>query len=155
MFCKNCGCQMNPGYNNCPNCGAPVAFNGNNMNNMNNNQYQQPQQMYYNGQMQQPPKQKSSFLKKLLTGFLILILIGGGILLFVFLTSKKLVCTSSEGSITLMYNGSKITGYKTKNATYDLDKGNELVEQIGIDEYLKEFENWFKSNTSDGTCEYK
>ena len=24
MFCKNCGTQLQPGQNNCANCGAPV-----------------------------------------------------------------------------------------------------------------------------------
>ena len=156
MFCKNCGNQLNTGDNNCSNCGAPVVPNANNVaNNMNYNNQPQQQPVYYNNMtMQQAPKKKS-ILKKVLIGFIIFIALIAGIITFVSLTSKKLVCKSSEGNITLMYKGDKLTGYTVKNATFDLDKANETVKVIGLDEYLKEFEAWFKANSSDGTCEYK
>ena len=36
-------------------------------------------------------------------------------------TSKKLVCKSKEGNITLMYNKKTITGYTAKNISYDME----------------------------------
>ena len=54
-----------------------------------------------------------------------------------------------------MYRGDKLTGYVVKNVTFDLDKGNEKVKEQGIDEYLKQFELWFTSNTTNGKCESK
>ena len=133
MFCKNCGNQLNNGDNNCSNCGAEVVSNS----------------------VEQVPKKKKGILKKVIIGLVIFIAFIAIIFAIVFSTSKKLVCKSSEGNITIMYRDEKITGYIVKNATYDLDKGNEYVKQMGISEYLKQFELWFESNTTDGTCEYK
>lgn len=69
-------------------------------------------------------------------------------------TSKKLVCKSAEGNITLMYNNSTITGYTAKNISYDMSAQKEIAKQVGIDSYMKEFTEWFQNNTT-GTCEYK
>lgn len=69
-------------------------------------------------------------------------------------TSKKLVCKSKEGNITIMYDSKKIKGYTAKNIKYDLDGQKKVAEQIGIDKYLDEFEKWFSTNTT-GTCERK
>ena len=66
-------------------------------------------------------------------------------------TSKKMVCKSNEGNITIMYNDKKITGYTAKGIKYDLDGQQKLSEQIGVDEYLNQFSNWFSTNTT-GTC---
>ena len=94
----------------------------------------------------------------------VLMIIGGivvgiivlGIIIFsiVSLTSKKLVCKSSEGNITLMYTDDKITGYTARNITYDLDQGQETAQKLGIEEYLNQFSAWFSQNTT-GTCERK
>ena len=73
------------------------------------------------------------------------------VLLIVSATSKKMVCKSDEGNITLMYNDKTITGYAAKGLTYDLDSQKEYAEQVGIDAYLEEFATWFSNNTS-GTC---
>ena len=139
MFCSNCGKELNIGDNNCSNCGEKVTHNENN----NDIQYQQK------------PKNKKGIIKKIIIGFVIFIAIIASIITIVSLTSKKLVCKSSEGNITIMYRDEKLTGYIVKNATYDLDKGNEYVKQMGISEYLKQFELWFTSNTTDGKCESK
>ena len=80
-----------------------------------------------------------------------LVVIGLVIFFAVSATSKKMKCKSAEGNITLMYNKKKITGYTAKNITYDMDEQNEIVEEIGIEEYLNEFEAWFEANTT-GTC---
>ena len=67
------------------------------------------------------------------------------------LTSKKLVCKSNEGNITIMYNNKTITGYTANGISYDLDNQKKYAEQIGIDAYMKEFSTWFSSNTT-GSC---
>ena len=66
-------------------------------------------------------------------------------------TSKKMKCKSDEGSITLMYKKGKLVGYTAKNIKFDLDGQKEIAEQIGIENYLDEFEQWFEENTT-GTC---
>ena len=77
-----------------------------------------------------------------------------GLLVFVaitYFTSDKLVCKSDEGDITIMYRDGKITGYTGVNITYELEKQQKIAEEIGIDEYLKQFTLWFESETT-GTC---
>lgn len=91
-----------------------------------------------------------------------LMIIGGifiGIIAFVVVifvitsaTSKKLVCKSKEGNITLMYNDKTIKGYTANGITYDLDGQKKIAEQIGMTDYLEQFSQWFSSNTS-GSCE--
>ena len=66
-------------------------------------------------------------------------------------TSDKLKCKSKEGNITLMYNKKTITGYTANNISYDLDVQKKLAEEIGVEEYLEEFTDWFEENTT-GTC---
>ena len=68
--------------------------------------------------------------------------------------SNKLVCKSKHGNITLIYNKKNITGYSAKNMTYKLDEQNKIAHQIGIEEYMKQFNEWFK-NTTSGSCLYK
>ena len=91
----------------------------------------------------------------------VLMVIGGivvavaviGIIVFVVvsLTSKKMKCTSPEGSITIMYNDKTVTGYTAKGLTYDLDEQRKIAEQIGVEAYLDAFDTWFRTNTT-GTC---
>lgn len=68
-----------------------------------------------------------------------------------YITSKKLVCKSSQGDITLMYDKDNIKGYTANKITYDLEGQQEIAKQIGIEEYLEQFKKWFSNNT-DGTC---
>ncbi len=70
------------------------------------------------------------------------------------LTSKQLVCTSDKVNITIMYSDKKINGYKAKGISFDMGTAQNTVEEIGMDEYIKEFNKWFEENT-DGTCEEK
>ncbi len=76
-----------------------------------------------------------------------------GIIIFSIIsaTSKKLVCKSNEGNITIMYNDKTITGYTSKDISYDLDGQKKYAEQIGVDEYLSEFTTWFNQHTT-GSC---
>lgn len=84
----------------------------------------------------------------IVVGIILLFLVIFG---FVSLTSKKLVCKSDEGNITIMYNKDNITGYTAKNITYDLEGQKNIAKQIGVTEYLDEFTKWFETNTT-GTC---
>ena len=80
-----------------------------------------------------------------------IIVLGVVIFAIVSATSKKMVCKSSEGNITIMYNDKTITGYTASGMSYDLDQQKEYAEQVGVDAYLNEFATWFSNNTT-GTC---
>lgn len=86
-----------------------------------------------------------------------LLSVGGVIVLiallffFVFFRSDKLVCKSKEGNITIMYNKRGINGYSAVNMKYNLSEQKNYAKQVGIDEYIKEFNYWFETNTS-GSC---
>lgn len=91
----------------------------------------------------------------------ILIIIGGfiigiiilGIIIFsaISATSKKMICKSNEGNITIMYNDKTLTGYTANRISYDYDGQKKYANQIGINAYLTEFATWFSNNTT-GTC---
>ncbi len=69
-----------------------------------------------------------------------------------YFTSSKLVCKSTQGNITIMYNDKAIKGYTAKGIRYDLSGQQAIAEKIGVDAYLEQFKQWFANNT-DGTCE--
>ncbi len=91
----------------------------------------------------------------------VLIIIGGIVLGFVALgcaifaivslSSHKMKCESSAGNITIMYNDEKITGYTATGMSYDLETQGEYAKEVGIENYLTEFNDWFEKHT-DGTC---
>jgi len=87
----------------------------------------------------------------------VLMIIGGIVVLFVLIfvvisvTSKKMVCKSDQGNITIMYNNKTITGYTASGLSYDFDEQKKLADEIGSEAYLNQFENWFKTNTT-GSC---
>lgn len=97
-------------------------------------------------------------MKKVLTivgGLVVgLVVLGLAIFFFVSGTSKKLACKSSSGTITIMYNDEKLTGYTANGYTFDQDGQNDIVKQIGIDAYIQEFEAWMASEP-DGSCTRK
>lgn len=68
--------------------------------------------------------------------------------------SNKLICKSNRGSITLIYNKESLTAYETNGISYDLESQKKYATKIGIESYLNEFSNWFKTNTA-GFCEKK
>ena len=138
MFCKNCGNEIFQGDKNCRRCGTPTEEG----------------QVIYNQPVEEPKPKKKSLLFKVLIVIAIIIVIIIALFIYTDKTSDKLVCKSSKGDITIMYKGEKLKGYKTKNASYDMDSAKELVERYGMEEYLKAFKQWFESE-SDGTCEYK
>ena len=90
-------------------------------------------------------------MKKLLMVIGGLVVLGIVVLIIVSATSKKMVCKSDEGDITIMYTNKGITGFVANGITYDLDGQQDYAEQVGIDAYLDEFATWFGNNTT-GTC---
>lgn len=67
-------------------------------------------------------------------------------------STQKLVCESSGASITILYNGNDISGYSAYGMSYDLEGQRDYASQVGLEAYLFEFQEWFKSST-DGVCE--
>lgn len=117
-----------------------------------NNVYQQSVQSI---QPEKPLKPKKNKLTKILAiiGCIVLAFIILFIVIFYVtsLSSKKLICKSDEGKITIMYNDKVITGYTANGISYDLDGQKKYAEQVGINAYIMEFSTWFKNNTS-GSC---
>ena len=170
MYCKNCGKVLNPGERFCTNCGTKkeneiYQNEGNNAipnSQAKTNNYNQNSQRINNlnqqdqyTQLKQPAKRKRNYL------IIILATIGGIILSFIILfiaifsitsaNSNKLICNSSNGKITIMYNTKTITGYTASGMSFNLDSEKEHAKEIGIDNYIQEFSNWFKNNTG-GNC---
>lgn len=86
----------------------------------------------------------------------IIIIVILGVLKLVFNGSEKLVCKSNEGSITIYYKKNKLEGYTKKGRfSYNLDEQEKIVEKIGIEKYLENFEEWFLSSFQNGKCEKK
>lgn len=115
------------------------------------------QPIYNNTQQNQPTKKKSNPI------VITLAVIGGIIVSFIILfivnlttaaNSKKLVCTSPQGNITIMYNDKNLTGYKAVGVSYNLHQQGKIANQIGTEKYIAEFKTWFKTNTT-GTCHTK
>lgn len=90
-------------------------------------------------------------MKKVLIAIGSIIVLGVIVFTVISLTSKKMVCKSEQGNITIMYNNKTITGYTAKGISYDFDEQKNLADQIGSEEYLNQFKSWFESNTT-GTC---
>ena len=128
--------------------------------NFNQMNIQQPQQNFnqVNAQPEQPAKKSSSgtvVIVIIVVVVLALVAVAVLFLLGVIGSSSKLVCESSEGNITLLYNEKEIVGYtSTGRLSYDLEGQKAIAERIGVEEYMYEFEIWFKTNTT-GTCKRK
>lgn len=82
---------------------------------------------------------------------LLIIVLSIGILVYTSVTSKRLVCTSSNGNITIMYKKNRISGYVAKGIIYNLEEQNEYAKQVGIDTYLAEFTKLFETKFN-GIC---
>ena len=104
-------------------------------------------------------KNNSNKLILIIVGIIAVCFIGIiGLLVFIavntFSSSDKLVCKSTEGSITISYDENTIIGYTASGISYDLEGQKKIAEQIGVSEYIEEFDKWFQKNTS-GSCENK
>lgn len=102
----------------------------------------------------QPKKKSKAPIIIIIVAVVIIVLIAVGVIFFLN-NSKKLVCKSAEGNLTLIYNDEEIIGYTaTGRLSYDLDGQKAIAKRIGIEAYMNEFEIWFKTNTT-GSCERK
>lgn len=69
----------------------------------------------------------------------------------VFFKQSSLVCSSDKGDITIYYNHSKITDYKSNGMELNLEAQNKLFTKLGSEEYIKQFRAWHKK-TSGADC---
>ena len=69
----------------------------------------------------------------------------------VFFKKSSLVCSSDKGDITIYYNHSKITDYKSNGMELNLEAQNKLFTKLGSEEYIKQFRAWHKK-TSGADC---
>lgn len=69
----------------------------------------------------------------------------------VFFKQSSLVCSSDKGDITIYYNHSKITDYKSNGMELNLEAQNKLFTKLGSEEYIKQFRAWHKK-TSGTDC---
>lgn len=69
----------------------------------------------------------------------------------VFFKQSSLICNSDKGNITIYYNHSKITDYKSNGMELNLEAQNKLFTKLGSEEYIKQFRAWHKK-TSGADC---
>ena len=69
----------------------------------------------------------------------------------VFFKQFSLICSSDKGDITIYYNHSKITDYKSNGMELNIDEQNKLFTKLGSEEYIKQFKSWHKK-TSGADC---
>lgn len=69
----------------------------------------------------------------------------------VFFKQFSLICSSDKGDITIYYNHSKITDYKSNGMELNLEAQNKLFTKLGSEEYTKQFRAWHKK-TSGTDC---
>ena len=107
-----------------------------------------------NQPVEPPKKKKHTALIVILIIVALVAIVGVLLFVFVFNQKDKLECKSSSGSITISFSKDDIIGYVTTGKlTYDLDKGKSAFKQLGKEEYIKQFNTWFETNT-DGSCKY-
>ena len=141
MNCKKCGVILEEGVKFCGECGEPVNGEITNTN------------IEETNYVEKPKKKKGflHFIKKIFIGMGTFILVIVLLVVRACSASKKMVCTSDNGNITLMYNDSSLIGYTSNGISFDLTSQQELAYEVGIDLYLESFNEWFTTNTS-GTC---
>ncbi len=90
---------------------------------------------------------------------IIICIISGGVVLLALALilfnsmKKEISCQSDIGSISIFYNRDGIQDFSSSGQiSFDSSNQRQIARDIGIDNYLDEFERWFKENTG-GTCE--
>ena len=96
-------------------------------------------------------KQKNNLPVVLVLTFIVLLVAGYFVYTFMDTATKKMVCESNQGTISITYNKTTIVGYRSDNITYDIYEQRTYADEVGIKQYLDEFEEWFKVNTN-GSC---
>ena len=84
----------------------------------------------------------------------VLLVCAGGFIYYQFQTSDQFVCESESGTITLLYDEDSINGYMANGISYDLEAQKAYAKQVGIEVYLKEFNEFFQANMN-GNCHKK
>ena len=96
-------------------------------------------------------KEKSNLPVVIVLTFILLLVLGYIIFIIYNTASRKMVCESKQGDITIIYNKKSVTGYKSSSITYNIYEQREYADEIGIENYLDEFSKWFNENTN-GVC---
>ena len=96
------------------------------------------------------PKNKKIFIVVAVISVLIVALVSVFIW-SVFFKQFSLICSSDKGDITIYYNHSKITDYKSNGMELNLEAQNKLFTKLGSEEYIKQFRAWHKK-TSGTDC---
>ena len=65
----------------------------------------------------------------------------------VFFKQFSLTCNSDKSDITIYYNHSKITDYKSNGMELNIDEQNKLFTKLGSEEYIKQFKSWHKKTS--------
>ena len=65
----------------------------------------------------------------------------------VFFKQFSLICSSDKGDITIYYNHSKITDYKSNGMELNIEEQNKLFTKLGSEEYIKQFKSWHKKTS--------
>lgn len=65
----------------------------------------------------------------------------------VFFKQSSLICNSDKGDITIYYNHSKITDYKSNGMELNIEEQNKLFTKLGSEEYIKQFKSWHKKTS--------
>lgn len=65
----------------------------------------------------------------------------------VFFKQSSLICNSDKGDITIYYNHSKITDYKSNGMELNIEEQNKLFTKLGSEEYIKQFKSWYKKTS--------
>ena len=60
---------------------------------------------------------------------------------------QKLVCNSDKGGFTIVYDKSTITDYSVDNMEYNFGEQESLIENMGIDAYIKRLSDWYHETT--------
>lgn len=155
MICKKCGNNVADTDKFCNVCGEP-----NNVETPVNNSeptYEPPvlQNSFTSAPVyQEEPKSTKSKGKKIGVIIIVLLLLAAlGVGAYLLFSSKnsKMECKSKEGNITITYNKKELVGYKNDKLTFDFNEANDKAKQDGVEEYLKNFNQWFSENTT-GYC---
>ncbi len=67
--------------------------------------------------------------------------------------SNTMVCEYSGGSVTIIYDGSSLNGFKSSgNVDFDLDDEKDIARRKGMDSYLEDYAERFSDEHFGGVC---
>lgn len=123
---------------------------------MNNNNFNQnvgqPMQYQQNQNVNNGKGKKSKKVILIIVGVFVAIFVAAiAIIAIIASTSSKMVCTSDQGDITILYNENRLTGYTANGIDYDFTGQSAYADEVGTKAYVEEFKIWFETNTT-GSC---